>query len=89
VVPGNSFVGDKVPARVNSGEMILTREDQSELLGAIRDGSVGSTSISAPIVINGNADASTVTSLKNAQEKQIEQLRSLVLEAKSRGRWPA
>lgn len=31
IVPGSSFSGDQVPARVNSGEMILTREQQATL----------------------------------------------------------
>jgi hypothetical protein len=31
IVPGNSFSGDQVQARVNSGEMILNRSQQTEL----------------------------------------------------------
>ena len=31
IVPGTSFAGDRVPARVNSGEMILNRQQQAEL----------------------------------------------------------
>jgi hypothetical protein len=88
VVPGNSFTGDKVPARVNSGEMILTQADQAMLADAIKSGGMGGQTIDASINISGNADASTVAALRGAQEKQIEQLRSLVLEAKYRGRWP-
>ena len=31
IVPGNSFVGDNVLARVNSGEMVLNQEQQARL----------------------------------------------------------
>lgn len=31
IVPGTSFSGDRVPANVNSGEMILNREQQTQL----------------------------------------------------------
>lgn len=36
IVPGTSYTGDKVHARLNSGEMVLTMEDQKRLLGLIR-----------------------------------------------------
>jgi hypothetical protein len=32
IVEGSSYYGDRVPVRANSGEMILTREQQKELL---------------------------------------------------------
>lgn len=35
VVPGNSYQGDKVLARVNSGEMILNRQQQAQLFAAL------------------------------------------------------
>lgn len=34
-VPGNSFHGDKIPIRVNSGEMILTKRQQASLFNLI------------------------------------------------------
>ena len=88
VVPGQQYRGDKRTARVNSGEMILTREDQGMLLDSIRSGSFGGQSIDASIHITGSADASTVQALKGVQAQQVEQLRSLVLQAKYLGRWP-
>jgi len=41
VVAGNSYYGDKVPVQVNSGEMILNREQQKKLFNQInsKDGS--------------------------------------------------
>lgn len=41
IVGGNSFTGDKVPAMVNSGEMILNRTQQSNLLSMINGGGGG------------------------------------------------
>lgn len=53
IVPGNSFSGDQVDARVNSGELILNRRQQSETLLAIANGSdtMGSGE-STPINVN-------------------------------------
>lgn len=38
IVPGNSFTGDNVTARVNSGEMILNRSQQAELFKVANGG---------------------------------------------------
>ena len=38
IVPGDSWTGDKVTAKVNSGEMILTREQQQRLFDLIQAG---------------------------------------------------
>ena len=41
IVPGNSYSGDKMLARVNSGELILNRAQQNNLAGALQSGSNG------------------------------------------------
>jgi len=41
IVPGSSTTGDKVPARVNSGEMILTPEQQAQLFNMANGGGGG------------------------------------------------
>jgi len=41
IVGGNSFTGDQVPAYVNSGEMILTRSQQSNLFKSLNGTSGG------------------------------------------------
>ena len=41
IVGGNSFAGDRVPARVNSGEMILNRQQQAELFSVANGNSSG------------------------------------------------
>jgi hypothetical protein len=38
IVPGQSFTGDKVQANVNSGEMILNRQQQSTLFKVANGG---------------------------------------------------
>ena len=52
IVPGRSFTGDNVPARVNSGEMILTKEQQAELFNIAKGGQEGSNNFNIPININ-------------------------------------
>ena len=44
IVPGNSFSGDKSLIRANSGEMVLTTEQQKELWKFIKNGSQGNES---------------------------------------------
>lgn len=54
VVPGASFTGDRVAARVNSGEMILTRQQQSRLFQLANSQGGGATAgavVNQPIVI--------------------------------------
>ena len=41
IVPGSSFVGDKVDARVNSGEMILNQRQQAKLFNMANGGGGG------------------------------------------------
>ena len=90
IVPGTHETGDKVPARVNSGEMILTKQDQAEVLGAMRSGNLGgSVTISSPITIQGNADASTVSLMAKAHERHLEDVRSSIMELQYRGRLKA
>lgn len=41
VIPGDDYSGDHVLARVNSGEMVITRAQQAALWGAIESGEFG------------------------------------------------
>lgn len=50
IVGGSSFVGDKLLARVNSGEMILNQNQQSRLLGLTNGGNVR---VSGDVRLNG------------------------------------
>ena len=58
IVPGTSFTGDKVPALLNSGEMILNGSQQSNLFQILNSGLYGSLSQKiAPSAENGNQPA--------------------------------
>ena len=52
IVPGNSFSGDNVQANVNSGEVILNRQQQAETLFAIANGAGGAGGGQREIVVN-------------------------------------
>lgn len=52
IVPGSSFTGDNMIARVNSGEMILNKSQQSKLF-AMANGGGGSSTPNISIVNNG------------------------------------
>ena len=49
IVPGNSFSGDKVVARVNSGEMVLNRSQQNELFKMANGQGSGSGSLESKL----------------------------------------
>lgn len=53
IVGGTSFTGDNVPARVNSGEMILNLQDQSNLFNMIKTGGGGGMSGPVTLIVDG------------------------------------
>lgn len=55
IVPGTSFTGDKVPALLNSGEMMLNGSQQSNLFRMLNSGLYGS--LSQKITPSGNDDS--------------------------------
>ena len=50
IVGGSSFSGDRVPAMVNSGEMILNRMQQGKLFNMINSGGSGNSRIQVEVV---------------------------------------
>ena len=74
IVGGNSFTGDKIDARVNSGEMILTRQQQTRLFD-IANGD-DNNQVDAPNITNVNLHIGTLVADKNGL---------LALERKLRG----
>jgi hypothetical protein len=72
IVPGSSYSGDQVPARVNSGEMILNRSQQSNLFSMIdndRGGQSGTV-----INITGNVIANDDTEVDSLIERINDRL---------------
>lgn len=78
IVGGSSYSGDNMIARVNSGEMILNRNQQSALWDFIRAGSVGGLGgINVEVINNAGVDIQTEPSLSGRSmriliNKQIE-----------------
>jgi hypothetical protein len=56
VVPGNSTVGDKLFARVNSGEVVLNKDQQKSALSQMENGGV---SVNVQIINNTDSSVST------------------------------
>ncbi|MDR0307633.1 MAG: hypothetical protein LBI42_12465 [Chitinispirillales bacterium] len=88
IVGGTSYTGDNVAARVNSGEMVLTRGQQSQLFAMANGGGGGGNTISMggdTIVINGNADQDAVDQIRQTKQEQMEQMKDLLKEMKYHG----
>jgi hypothetical protein len=78
VVPGRSYTGDRVTARVNSAEMILTQSQQSKLLNlATKGANQTEQNISIPVSIGGERLADLLYTKTKSGEIMIHQ-RSLV-----------
>ncbi len=72
IVPGGSFVGDKVPALVNSGEMILNSRQQSNLFSML-DGSfskVGAGNSKVQVEVTGQIQGSAIRLANTRAGKQ-------------------
>jgi len=76
IIPGNSFSGDRVPARVNSGEMILNYGQQKKLFDmANGKGSAGGGGNVTLIVNNqGTATEATVTGERDTEDGKVIEL---------------
>lgn len=66
IVPGTSYHGDKVPAQVNSGEMILTKAQQTELFN----------------LANGNNPPYNYIAMRDAMTQALQQMPAPVLDYK-------
>ena len=73
IVPGNQFEGDRILARVNSGEMILNRRQQGQLFDSINSGKGGSSSITI------NVQSVTGDIPQRSLDNMIDQIRERVV----------
>lgn len=88
VVPGLSYSGDQVAIRVNSGEMVLNRAQQSQLFAMANGVGSGGNTISMggdTIVINGSADQNAIDQIRQSRQEQMEQMKELLKEMKYHG----
>lgn len=71
VVGGSSYHGDKILARVNSGELILNRQQQSTLFGLINQNSISKSGENKVIVRGSDLILSINNELKHRNKKPI------------------
>lgn len=72
IVPGGMYTGDKVLARVNSGEMILNKSQQNNLYNAINSGSREETiHITGKLIGSGSSLVAVVDNYARKQERMI------------------
>jgi hypothetical protein len=68
IVPGNSMSGDRISAQVNSGEMILNRQQQSKLFSDINNGGGGGSVIAAISALGDRIAGMTIVVQANSRE---------------------
>jgi hypothetical protein len=83
IVPGNNFTGDMITGRLNSGEMVINRQDQKSLWDNIKGGGdngrdTGGGTIEIPIYLDGAILTRAVVNNVNSRRYRISQ-RSLGL----------
>ena len=88
IVGGNSREGDRIPARLNSREMVLTEEQQGRLFSMANGGPGGGAQalqVDNSIIINGNVDRKAVERLERSRETQLYELRRMLIDLKYHG----
>jgi len=63
IVPGNDFVGDRIQANVNSGELILNKEQQSELYNIAKGDQVNNNETPIEVTAVFNVDGVTLAEI--------------------------
>lgn len=69
IVPGTSFTGDNLTARVNSGEMILNKRQQTNLFNALNNNSIGSGNGQLTVRIHGSDLVGVMKNYNNKMNK--------------------
>ena len=79
IVGGNSFTGDKVTAKVNSGEMILNSQQQANLFALANGKGNNQSSIHmGDTIIQGSVDESTLEKLNERDIKNQEAMKRIL-----------
>lgn len=73
IVGGQSFSGDNVLARLNSGEMVINRQDQNRLWNFIKDGSPSSRAMGGNVTFT--LQGSTLQGVLNNYNRKNRQVR--------------
>ena len=68
IVPGSSYYGDRVPAMLNSGEMVLNASQQANLFRMIEGGSSGQ--MQAKVTVEGDKLAVLIDRV-NAKRRRV------------------
>ena len=77
IVPGNQFEGDRVLARVNSGELILNRGQQENLFNAINSGNLGGSGTATNVTVNVSSITGDIP--QRSLDRMIDQIRDRVV----------
>lgn len=80
IVEGSSYVGDYVPVRANSGEMILNQSQQAQLFKMANNQSVGN---SSPVNLTINVSGSSAVDVKKMLFENRNELNKMVASALS------
>ncbi|MBD3387588.1 MAG: hypothetical protein GF414_01480 [Candidatus Altiarchaeales archaeon] len=84
IVQGDSTTGDRTMVRANAGELILNTAQQENVASRLSQPSNVSVG-GDTIIIQGNADESTVAAIQQTRQDQLEALREMQLELNYQG----
>jgi hypothetical protein len=72
IVPGTAYSGDSIPARLNSGEMVLNDAQQAALFSLANGGGGASQVVEVPVYLDGHVIAKAVVQLVNDRQFLIK-----------------
>jgi hypothetical protein len=85
IVEGTSTSGDNTLVRANAGELILNKAQQDVVADRLSSNSPQVQVGGDTIIINGNADATTVEAIRQTRTEQLQEMREMLLDLQYRG----